>query len=117
MLRFLVDENFNNDILRGLLRTMPTLDIVRVQETPVSGMSDEAVLEWAAKENRVLLTHDRRTMPRFAYDRLRRGLKLSGVVIVSRKLAIRQAIDDLALLADASLDNEWEGQVLDLLLR
>jgi hypothetical protein len=32
MVAFAADENFNNDILRGLLRRKPDLDIVRVQD-------------------------------------------------------------------------------------
>jgi len=32
MLLLVADENFNNDILRGLLRRNPLLDIVRIQD-------------------------------------------------------------------------------------
>lgn len=45
MLRLAADENFNNDILRGLLRRAPDLDIVRVQDTHISGANDPTVLE------------------------------------------------------------------------
>ena len=62
MLRFAADENFNNDIVRGLRRRKPELDIVRVQEAGLSGAVDPDVLEWAAREGRVLLTHDVATM-------------------------------------------------------
>lgn len=58
MLRFAADENFNNDIVRGLRRRKPNLDVVRVQEAGLSGAVDPDVLEWAAREGRVLLTHD-----------------------------------------------------------
>ena len=58
MLRFAADENLNNDILRGLLRRVPNLDIVRVQDAGLAGADDPTVLEWAAQEQRVLLTHD-----------------------------------------------------------
>ena len=55
MLRFAADENFNNDIVRGLRRRKTNLDIVRVQEAGLSGAVDPDVLEWAAREGRVLL--------------------------------------------------------------
>ncbi|MCX8049222.1 MAG: DUF5615 family PIN-like protein [Methylohalobius sp.] len=58
MLCLAADENFNNDIVRALLRRRPDLDIVRLQDVGLSGASDPAVLEWAAREGRVLLTHD-----------------------------------------------------------
>ena len=53
MLSLAADENFNNDIVRGLLRRNPRVDIVRLQDAGLSGASDEAVLEWAAGEGRV----------------------------------------------------------------
>lgn len=44
------DENFNNDILRGLLRRDPTLDIVRIQDVGLTHAPDPIVLEWAARK-------------------------------------------------------------------
>jgi predicted nuclease of predicted toxin-antitoxin system len=72
-LRFLADENFNNDLLRALVRQLPDLDVVRAQDIVVSGADDPTLLAWAAQEGRILLTHDVRTIPRFAYERVRAG--------------------------------------------
>ncbi len=58
MLRFVAGENFNNNIVRALRRRKADLDIVRVQDVGLSGADDPTVLEWAAQEGRVLLTHD-----------------------------------------------------------
>jgi predicted nuclease of predicted toxin-antitoxin system len=58
MLRLAADENFNNDIVRGIIRRNPTIDIVRIQDAGLSGTDDPTVLEWAAQTQRVLLTHD-----------------------------------------------------------
>ena len=73
MLRLVADENFNNDIVRGLLRRKPKLDIVRIQDVGLSGADDPTVLEWAAQEGRVLLTHDVTTITRYAYERVKAG--------------------------------------------
>ena len=62
MLRLAADENFNADILRGLLRRVPDLDIVRIQDAGLSGADDAAVLEWAADDGRIVLTHDVTTL-------------------------------------------------------
>lgn len=117
MLRFAADENFNNDILRGLRRRDETLDIVRVQDAGLSGAADPTVLSWAASDRRVLLSHDVATMVGFAYDRVRAGRPMPGLIEVSRDVSLGRAIDDLVLLAHASDDGEWEGQVLYLPLR
>jgi len=111
MLKFAADENFNNDILRGLLRKMPELDILRVQDSDLSGAEDPDILEWAAQENRVLLTHDVQTITKYAYERVRRALPMPGVIEVSRAVPIYRAIEDILLIAECSFDSEWEGQV------
>jgi predicted nuclease of predicted toxin-antitoxin system len=66
MLRFLADENFDGRITAGLLQREPSLDLVRVQDVGLSGIDDPAILAWAAAEERLLLTHDRKTIPGFA---------------------------------------------------
>ena len=71
MLRLLADENFNHDLIRGVLRRLPSLDLIRVQDAGLREADDPAILEWAARERRVVLTHDANTMPAFAYDRIR----------------------------------------------
>jgi len=83
MLRLLADENFDNTIVRGLLRRRPSIDIVRVQDVSLSGMDEPTVLAWAAEEHRILLTHDVATITRFAYDRVVQGLPMPGVIGVS----------------------------------
>ena len=111
MIKLAADENFNNDIVRGVLRRQPMLDLVRLQDTEVSGPDDPTVLEWAAKEERVFLTHDVSTITRYAYERVEAGLPMPGVFEVSRTVSISRAIQDILLLAECSLDGEWEGQV------
>ena len=59
MLKLVSDENFNADILRGLYRRRPDLDVVRVQDIGLSATPDPDILAWAAAEGRILLTHDR----------------------------------------------------------
>ena len=79
MLKLATDENFNNDILRGILRQNPDLDILRIQDVGLSGADDPTVLEWAAQEGRILLTHDVQTITRYAYERVETGQAMPGV--------------------------------------
>ena len=60
---------------------------------------------------RVLLTHDVTAMTHFAYERVRAGLPMTGVVEVRRSLAIGQAIEEVLLVANLSREGELEGQV------
>jgi hypothetical protein len=93
MLGFAADENFNNDILRGVLRRNPGVDIVRVQDGGLSAADDPTVLEWAAQTGRVVLTHDVESMTGYAYDRVRDGKPMPGVFEVGRHVPIGTAID------------------------
>lgn len=117
MLRLAADENFNYTIVRGLLRRAPQLDIVRIQDVDLSRADDPTVLEWAAQEGRVLLTHDVETLTFYAYERVRNGQVMPGVFEVSRKIALGQVIDDVLLLVEASNHGEWEGLIRYLPLR
>ena len=117
MVRWLADENFNNDILRALFRENQNLDIVRVQDAGISGLDDERLLAWAAAQNRVLLTHDVSTITAHAYRRVMKGDSMPGVFEVSRVVSIRAAVEDILLLSECSMSGEWEGQVLYLPLR
>ena len=75
------------------------------------------VLEWAAQEGRILLTHDVSTLTHYAYARVAAGKPMPGVFEVPRAVQIGVAIEDILLLAECSLDSEWEGQVRYLPLR
>jgi hypothetical protein len=90
---------------------------VRVQDVGLTGADDAAILRWAAQEGRVVITHDVSTMTHYAYERARAGEAMPGVFEVSRSVSVAQAIEDLLLLAECSLEGEWEGQVRYLPLR
>jgi hypothetical protein len=111
MLRLAIDENFNNDILRGVLRRNPKLDIKRVQDARLTGADDSTVLDWAAREDRVLFSHDVTTMTMFARDRLKAGKRMPGLFEVGRTVPLRRAIGDVLLIAECSREGEWEGQI------
>ena len=70
MLRLLADENFNGDIVRGLLLRQPDFELVRVQDVGLGGAEDPDILAWAAENDRIVLTHDYATMADFAYERV-----------------------------------------------
>jgi len=79
MLKLAADEDFNNRIVRGLLRRAPDIDLKRVQDAGLLSADDPSVLEWAAGEGRVLLTHDVTTMKKHAFARISAGLPMPGV--------------------------------------
>jgi len=110
-LRFLTDEEFDNDIVRGLLQRLPELDVVRVQDAGLTRTADPVILEWAAREGRIVLTHDVTTMKPYAYARVANSRPMPGVFVVSQTGPLGLIIEHLMLLAECSLEGEWEGRV------
>jgi predicted nuclease of predicted toxin-antitoxin system len=88
VIRLLADENFNNNIVRGILLRDSGIDLVGVQEVGLSGAVDPTVLEWAAGHQRILLTHDVATITAFAYERVQAGKPMPGVFEVSLEVAL-----------------------------
>jgi len=111
-MRFLADENLNGNILRGLLRRLPALDVIRIQDVGLLGADDPAILAWAAQHKCVLLTHDVATITKHAYERVRNSEPMPGIVEVIATAPIGRIIEDLVLLSQCSLECEYDGQVL-----
>ena len=114
MLRLLSDENFNGDIVRGLWLRRPALDLCRVQDVGLEEADDSTILVWVAANNRILLTHDRATVPDFAYARVLTGQPMPGVFVVHNRMAVRQVIEELLLMDACSEQAEWAGFVVYL---
>lgn len=102
MLPVLIDENLDQRILRGLRLQVPNLDYEIVQETELRSSGDPALLAWAAEHQRIIVTHDVNTLPTYAYERIRKGEPVAGVIIVPEQLAIGIAIEELAVLIECS---------------
>jgi len=100
-----------------LLRRNPALDIVRIQDVGLTHATDPEVLEWAAHENRVLLTHEQNTVTKFAYQRVLEGRRMPGVIEVNSSVPMSIAIENILLLTLLSKDRELEGQIVYLPLR
>src|SRR2546421_1959866 len=84
MLRSLIDQDIDHDILRGLIRRIPQLDAVTAFEIGMSEASDPQLLTWAAQAGRIIVTSDRTTMPVHAADLMAEGKNIAGLFVVLR---------------------------------
>ena len=85
------------------------LNSFTVPEADLPDTSDPAVLDWAAAQGRIVVTHDHRTMRAYAEERLKTGLPMAGLILVRQRAPVGQAIDDLVLVAEATTVEEWYG--------
>ncbi len=114
MLRLLIDEDVHGDIVNGLRRRHPTLDLARVQDVGLRHTPDPLILEWAAQQGRVVVSVDKKTLAVDAWDRVARGLPMPGVVILRILLTIGQAIHELEIVALAGNPDDFRDQVIYL---
>jgi len=111
MLRLVTDEDFNGRIVRGVRRREPGLDLVRMQDVGLRTGPDEDLLEWAAKEGRIVISNDRQTLVGLAYARIAAGLPMPGVFILKPQVTVAQAIDAIVLMDDSSSQEDWKDRV------
>ena len=112
MLRLASDADVHGDIVRGLRRRLPGIDLVRSQEALPEGTPDPEVLAWAAAQNRVLITNDRNTMVGFAYERVASGEPMPGLIATTNGQSLGDAIDDILVIAELMPAEEIRQQVV-----
>lgn len=100
MLRLLIDENINDRIVHGLKRRLPRVDFVKVKDVGLAGAADVELLQWAAQQNRVIVSHDVQTMIHHAEEMIKSGKPMAGVILIPQRLSIGAAINDLEIAVE-----------------
>src|SRR4029450_8806159 len=95
--RFQADANLNLAVVSGVKRRNPAVDFQTAAGAGLPGLGDPEVLALAAREGRVLVSHDRRTMPRHFAAFVSAG-DSAGVVIVRQRLPVGGAIEGGVLI-------------------
>ncbi len=108
--RFQADADFNHKIVRGVRRREPRVDFANAHEGGVVDVADPVVLSLAAAAGRILISHDRKTMPGHFADFVQER-DSPGVIIVSQNLDISSAIDDILLIWTATVHDEWLNRI------
>lgn len=112
-IRFQADADLNEDIVIGLTRLEPEVDFQTATEAGLRGLVDPEVLSHAAQCGRILVTHDRRTMPsHFAAFIVNN--QSPGVFIVGQNVSVRATIDELCLIWNCSDGKEWINALVDI---
>jgi hypothetical protein len=113
--RFQADADLNHIIIKATLRREPSIDFQTAHAASLVGVEDPEVLTLATQAGRVLVTHDRKTMPKYFAEFIGHTSS-SGVIVIPQKLPIRAAVEDLLLIWTASEAEEWVNrmQVLPL---
>ena len=112
MLHLVTDEDVHDDIIRGLRRRVPDLDVVRVVDIGLDHTPDPEILAWAGDHERIVVTGDLNTMVGFAWARVLSGQPMPGVLALLENIGTGRVIDDILLVALCDAAEEIKDQVL-----
>lgn len=107
---FQSDADLNQVIVSAVVRRMPAIDFRTATSAGLAGLKDQEVLAVAARDGRILVTHDQATMPRHFGDFLR-SQHSPGLIVVPQHLPLGEVADDLILIWTATDAEEWTDRI------
>jgi predicted nuclease of predicted toxin-antitoxin system len=113
LIRFQADADLKQAIVTGTIRRQPNLDFQSAHIANLEGKKDPEVLAIAAQEGRIIVTHDRKTMPS-EFGKFIMSQNSTGVLIISQNLSISEAIEAIILVWEVSNAEEWEHQIMSI---
>jgi hypothetical protein len=108
--RYQADADLNEIILLAAIRREPTMDFQTAFAAGLAHRRDPEVLAMAAREGRILVTHDQRTMPRHFADFIV-GNTSSGVLVVPQHVPAHVVAENLLLIWSATEAEEWINRI------
>ena len=109
--RFLADEDLDADIVEGLRSREPAIDILDIKSAGLRGTKDPDLLELAAQQDRILISHDRRTMTRHFRERLAAGKSNPGLFVIPQRSATGAIVESLLLVWSVTRADEWRNRI------
>jgi hypothetical protein len=104
-------RDLNQSIVTATYQREPGIDFLSAADLGLEGLPDSEVLEQATRDGRILITHDRRTMPVHFRARLESGETSAGILIVAQSASIASVVDAIVLIWAASEAAEWQNQI------
>ena len=108
--RFQADADFNQKVVLGLRRRDPAIDFQSAYAGRVIGLPDREVLSLAAEAGRILVSHDRSTMPT-QFVQFLATRSSPGLIIVDQDLDIGGSIEELLLIWAGTDLEEWTDRI------
>jgi Domain of unknown function (DUF5615) len=109
-IRFQADADLNQIIVSAVGRRYPEIDLRTATVAGLAGLKDAEVLALAARDGRILITHDHSTMPRHFGD-FTRTTPSPGLIVVPQSLPVREVVDALILIWAATQSEEWINRI------
>lgn len=101
-MKLLTDEHIPPALARGLRRALGDIDVLELRNTNLLGAGDPEVLDFTAREGRILVTRDASTILAVTFARLEQGKTMPGIFIWRRSAALGPVLQDLVLVLQTS---------------
>lgn len=108
--RFLADADLHQAIVAAAVRREPSIDFKTAAAADLRGLDDLRVLEEAANEGRILISHDQSTMPDHFAEFIEQR-ESAGLLIVPQHLPHYLVVDEILMVWHASQAEEWVNRV------
>lgn len=108
--RLLADANLFRAIRTGVKRLEPAVDFLSAESAGLEGLPDPEVLAVAARERRILVSHDLKSMPGHFLTFLA-GQSSPGVFLIAQDVPVAVSIDSLMLIWAVSDAEEWANRL------
>jgi len=109
-IRFQADADLNQIILLATVRREPSIDFQTAEAADLAHRRDSDVLVMAAREGRMLVTHDQKTMPRHFAEFITTETS-PGLLVVPQHLAVAAVTEDLLLIWFTTEAEEWINRI------
>lgn len=94
MIQYLLDEHVDPIYRTELLKREPTMTIWRIGilAAPPKGTLDPDILRWCEENNFILVTNNRKSMPRHLSDHLADGRHIAGIFELNPAMSIGETL-------------------------
>ena len=113
-IRFQADADLNFDIVKAVRKREPAIAFASAADAELEGVGDPELLELAAGDNRILVSHDRRTMLNHFRNRLMAAKSSPGLLIVSQDAPVGPVVEAIIILWSVSDPAELRDQIYHL---
>lgn len=111
-IRFQADNDLKRILVDTTLRREPRIDFQTAQAARRDDLDDQAVLRLAASQSRILVSHDKRTMPAALASFIASGGTSPGVLLVIPQSApIREVVEALILIWADDRASDWNNLI------
>ena len=108
--RFQADADFSQRIVSAVRRREPSIDFQSANVANLRGLSDREVLSHAARDSRVLVSHDLTTMPNH-FAKFVETNTSAGLLIIRQRVSIHRALEEIVRAWIETEAEDWFNQM------